>query len=357
MTRSTKLVLAAAGLSLLIGSIWWHNQPGETPGSSTGSKYSQLSEAAQKASGPETIAELRTTLDPLPKAEAVAWILRMLDSGRDAVTGQPFRIGSGGSLTEAPTLRVWLLDRLGQLDPTSAAKYSQRIYERLGSADEWAIALRNDWRVAVQTGGMASVRNRVLELLDNPGWAADPSIGFLEAFDVAVATLSWEAVPRFERWLTSGESRPLQKAAWLALDRLAIESPTDFTTQLNLNPGWLATQPSIRAGLMARANIAIETDRLAMEAYLRRGDLSEVEGQRFFELYPNVSGSVSQNLVTIARLVSLSEVAHRDQRALQGVRDWLERADFSRWHSNLKQAEARLIEACASAARGGILTP
>lgn len=333
------------------------NQPEQNSGTSTGSKFSELPEAAQKASGPKTIAELRITLDSLPKADAVAWILRMLDSGRDAGTGESFRIGSGGSLTGAPTLRVWLLDRLGQLDPTTAAKYSQRIYERFGSADEWAIAMRNDWRVAVQTGGIASVRNRVLELLDNPGWATDPSIGFLEAFDVAVATLSWEAVPRFERWLTSGESKPLQKAAWLALDRLAIESPTDFTTQLILNPEWLATQPSIRAGLMARANIAIEPDRLGVEAYLRRGDLSDVEGRRFFELYPNVTGSVSQNLVTVARLVSLSEAAHRDQRALQGVRDWLERPEFSRWHSNLKQAEARLIEACASAARGGILTP
>jgi hypothetical protein len=342
---------------LLIGSLWWHNQLGQNAGSSTGSKFSQLPEAAQKTSGPETIADLRITMDSLPKSEAVAWILRMLDSGRDAVTGQPFRIGTGGSLTGAPTLRVWLLDRLGQLDPTTAAKYSQRIYERHSSADEWALALRNDWRQALQTGGIASVRNRVLELLDDPDWAASPSLGFLEAFDVAVATMAWEAVPRFERWLTAGQPKPLQKGAWLALDRLATESPTDFAAQLTLNPAWLSTQPSIRAGLMARANIAIEPDRLAVEAYLRRNDLGEAEGGRFFELYPNVSGSVSQNLVTVPRLVSLTEAAHRDQRALQGVRAWRAQPEFARWRNHLNEAEARLVEACASAMRGGILTP
>jgi hypothetical protein len=314
-------------------------------------------EAVKNKPASSFIAELEAQLNAQLAADSARLIRELLESGVDAVTHQPFKIGPGGNLSTAPTFRVWLLDQFGRRSALEAAAYSSRIYETSTSADEWALALRNDWRVAVQAGRISEVRMRVLELLGNQSWAENPSVGFLEAFDVAVVSMAWEAIPRFEGWISEGKSKALLNGSWLALDRLAQEAPTDFSAQLIRNPNWLGSQPKLRAGLMARANLAVEPERLSVEAYLSRSDLSEPEVRRFFELFPNVNGTFSHNLVSEPRLVSLVEAAHRDRAALQGVRSWLGTPNFSKWRLYLTAAESRLVEACASAERGGVLTP
>ena len=49
------------------------------------------------------------------------------------------------------------------------------------SADEWALALRNVGRA---DNDAAYLRSKTEELITNPGWQANPSIGYLNAFDV-----------------------------------------------------------------------------------------------------------------------------------------------------------------------------
>lgn len=359
MTRRITKVSIVFGALLIVCLLFVREQKSPTfgVGQSATPGLIRWQEALKKKPAPSFISELQAYLNAQSVADGARLIRELLESGIDAVTSQSFKIGPGGNLSVAPTLRVWLLDQFGRLSAVEAAAYSQRIYEKSTSADEWALALRNDWRVAVQAGRISEVRVRVLELLGNQNWAENPSIGFLEAFDVAVVAMAWEAIPRFEHWITEGKSKALLNGSWLALDRLAQEAPSDFTAQLIRNPDWLGSQPKLRAGLMARANLAVEPERLSVEAYLSRSDLSEPEVRRFFELFPNVNGTFSHNLVSEPRLVSLVEAAHRDRAALQGVRNWMGRPNFSKWRTYLISAESRLVEACASAERGGVLTP
>lgn len=301
-------------------------------------------------------AEMSASLLATPKKEAMAALLFVLERGDDIVTGLPFKIGMGGNLTEAPTLRVWMLDQLGRLDAETAGDYAATIYARHDSADEWAVALRNDWRQAAPTGRIEAVRARALELLANEQWARQPSVGFLEALDISVATLTWEAVPQFERWLDPAESRALRAGAWIALDRLMMEVPEDFLPALVQNHQWLGSQPFLRAGLVARADLGSERQRRAVEVYLNRDDVGDLETKRFFELVPNAGATVSYNLVTTSRTPRPQRVAELDRMALATVREWRAKAKFPQWDLELTAAELRLSESVASAIRGGYLT-
>ncbi len=303
------------------------------------------------------LAVMAQALHTASPAAAVAALRALLDRGSDAPTGLAFRVGPGGDLAGAPTLRVWLLDQLSHINPADAASYAERIYARHDSADEWAIALRNDWREAASTGRIAPVRARALELLDDPVWAKQPSVGFLEALDLSVATMAWEAVPRLEQWLDPAQPKALRAGAWVALDRLTMEMPADFLPALAQNRDWLASQPLLRAGLMARADLSAVRERQAVEAYLQRADITALEGKRFFELLPNVSATVSYNLVTTVRIPTLQQAARLDRAALDQVDVWQAQPQFARWRIELTVAEMRLGESVASAVRGGILPP
>lgn len=322
---------------------------------------SRLRQLQQRmASGPTTdpsilLAELDRALHSVAKSEAVAALIALLDSGLDAKTGLKFKVGPGGNLGGAPTLRVWMLDQLGRLDAAAAAGYAAHIYARHDSADEWAVALRNDWRVAAPAGRIEGVRARTLELLNDEQWAREPSIGFLEALDLTVATVAWEVVPTLERWLELSRPKALRGGAWIALDRLTMEVPEDFLPVLAQRRDWLTTQPMVRAGLMARANLGAESERKAVETYLLRDDVGAAERERFFELLPNVSATVSYNLVTSARTPTPQHVARLDQAALTGLREWRGQARFSRYTGELAAAEMRLSESVSSAIRGGYL--
>ena len=303
------------------------------------------------------LAELEKALHAVPKSEAVAALIALLDSGLDAKTGLKFKVGPGGNLGGAPTLRVWMLDQLGRLDAAAAADYAGHIYARHDSADEWAIALRNDWREAAPTGRIGPVRARALELINDTEWAKEPSVGFLQALDLSVATMAWEAVPTLEKWLGPSQPTALRGGAWIALDRLTMEVPADFLPVLAQHRDWLTSQPMMRAGLMARADLAAESERKAVETYVLRDDVAATERERFFELLPNVSATVSYNLVTTARTPTPHQAARLDQAALAGVREWRAQQRFARLNSELITAETRLSESVASAVRGGYLQP
>ena len=67
--------------------------------------------------------------------------------GNDAVTQLDLTIGPGGVLGDASSLRVFLLDYLGQIDRPAAAALARQILTAPTSPDEWAISLRNVARV------------------------------------------------------------------------------------------------------------------------------------------------------------------------------------------------------------------
>jgi hypothetical protein len=284
--------------------------------------------------------------------EVAADLIRFLERGQDAVTGQRFRVGPEGTLQGWSTLRVWALDQLGVLAPAEAAGYAEQVFARSGSADEWALALRHVWRG--HRDPYATTRARVLELLQKPGWSKRPSDGFLEALDFTAATLAWEAIPILEGWLGGGAAPELRKGAWVALDRLVQEGPDEVLTALAGRADWLGTQSNLRAGLLARADVRRPAQRTAVEDYLLRPTLSSAEAARFFDLFPNVSGALSWSLATVPRPITAAEAADRDRASNRLLQAWQARPEFARWTEDVNRASRRLGAHIAAADRAGL---
>src|SRR5262249_19305615 len=149
-----------------------------------------------------------------------AAIRQFLDSGADAPTRQGFKIGAKGMLTEAPTLRVFLLDYLAQLDPGAAAAYAQTILQTKSSADEWAVALRNYALANPTPEAKRFLQEKARDMMLYEPWQKDPSVGYLEAFDVAVYAGGPDFAPTLADLVRQKENRAVAHAAYLALDRM-----------------------------------------------------------------------------------------------------------------------------------------
>jgi len=117
-----------------------------TPQSQAGTLAQSLSQLKDTES-PEQLIQLleglRTQLEALPRDEAIAFIRQYLESGQDMKFSLPFKLGSGGLLEMSPSLRSFLLDEWGRLDPTSAAEYAHTILDSSSVPAEWTLAMRN----------------------------------------------------------------------------------------------------------------------------------------------------------------------------------------------------------------------
>lgn len=133
---------------------------------------------------------LRDELLGLPQDEAVTRILDYLASGHDQSFKLPFKVGKGGWLVAAPTMRVWLLDILEEVDRSTAMQYAEDIFEKSEMSDEWAIALRSAALGRESDDGILNnadreyIKSRAFELLRNSDWESSPSAGYLESYDV-----------------------------------------------------------------------------------------------------------------------------------------------------------------------------
>jgi len=216
----------------------------------------------------------RELLDSEPRA-TIAAIRAFLATGEDAQTGQRFSIApGGGELDGAPAFRVWLLDILGVLDRTAgtgeAASVARGILEVKTSAAEWALALRNVAWGEPQAGPFLVAKFR--EMITFEPWLAAPSAGLLEAFDVAVLARDPSLLPLLGG-LVQGDRRELQRAAAMALDRMAEADPVPVMTYLNSHPDAFAQRPLLRADYFAKADLSQPPQRAALEMYLARPDV------------------------------------------------------------------------------------
>src|ERR1043166_8070359 len=90
----------------------------------------------------QCLGRLRNHLKSLGAEAASVAVQHALDSGADATTQLGFVLSPDGTLKEAPSLRVFLLDYLAQIDPKAAGAYAEKILSVSASPDEWAVSLR-----------------------------------------------------------------------------------------------------------------------------------------------------------------------------------------------------------------------
>ena len=66
------------------------------------------------------------------------------------------------------------------------------------------------------------LRAKTEELITNPEWQQNPSVGYLNAFDVLVHVGATESTPLLSDLIQRKDRRDLAHAGFLALDRLVL---------------------------------------------------------------------------------------------------------------------------------------
>ena len=275
--------------------------------------------------------ELRRVLRQSPTPEASAAIREFLSTKADAATGLGLKVGSDGVLAGAPTLRIFLLDQLGQIDPAGAAASGRAILDSMGSSDEWAVALRNCALGDAGAEGRTFVGEKLQAMLTYEPWLNNPSAGFLEAFDVAVHLGGTNLIPTLTGIVRMKENAAASHAAYLALDRLTIADAASTLAHLQANPE-----------LMAGREITRARERQLIEAYLLNPRLDLAELDKFAGLYPNANFMVSHNLLTGSATPDHAGLTARDAEALRLVRQWLSEPRFAHRQPQLQAIQRRL---------------
>lgn len=288
--------------------------------------------------------ELREYLRGLPKADALRIVQQFLATHGDANAPLDFKLSPDGSLTEAPTLRVWMLDTLSQLDPLAAAELARGILNDStgSSADEWAVALRDFARTRTSAEDHQYVEAKLRELFSRDAWRQQPSAGFLEAFDAIVYLKATSFTPDLAAMMTDKSRRDLPHAAFLTLDRLVLQEPAKVLGDLQAQPQLMAGREQTRANYFARADIRDAQQRGVLEQYLLDPQRSPQELETFAGLYPSGNYMVSNNLLTRTETPTQAQLAAKDRESLAVVEGWLSDPRFEKLQPQLRKIRDRL---------------
>lgn len=271
---------------------------------------------------PDSLASLREKLSAKPRSEAVGEIEGFLRKGKDRKTGLILKFGKEGTIEGWPTLRVFLLDLLLELDPEAAARISREVLSSKTSADEWAIALRNVAKGERIGGNRDYLRTRAEELITNPEWQAQPSVGYLNAFDVLVYTKSTESLPLLSRLIQRKERRDLAHASFLTMDRLVQGQPLDMLTRLKADHALQESRPEMTAQQFARADLRDISQQAIVKSWFLDPSRTPKQLQNFSAIFPNNNKLISHNLLTSQEQVSGADLTAHDRDVLAVIRDW-----------------------------------
>jgi hypothetical protein len=275
-----------------------------------------------------SLLDFRKSLTNMPKDEALALIRGFLASGEDRATGLSFEIAKDGSLSEWPTFRSFLLDALLSIDPAAAAAISREILASPTTADEWALALRNIARGEPLDESAPFLQRKTEELIANPAWQAEPSIGYLNAFDVLVHIEATGSTPLLSELVQRKDRKDLAHAGFLTLDRLVQRQPVDLLGRLAADRALQSSRPEMVAQQFARADVRDPGQREILKTWLLDPARTSAELRSFAGVYPNNNRFVSNNLLTVEATQSGDDLAAHDQAALQTVSAWAADAAF-----------------------------
>lgn len=304
----------------------------------------RLREKPGHADALQTLKDLQATLKDMPPEEAVAWIRSFLDSGRDQPTGLAFAIAPDGNLTEWPTFRTFLLDILLAVDPAAAATISRQVLTTPTSADEWALALRNVGRAEDPAASAAYLIERTQTLIANPDWQANPSVGYLNAFDVLVHTHATASTPLLSGLIQRKDRRDLAHASFLTLDRLVQSNPADVLPQLAADRALQQSRPEMVAQQFARADLRDEIQRDIVRNWLLDPARTGTELRSFAAVYPNNNRFISNNLLTSETQQSGASLAEHDRQVLEIINAWAQDPAFQPVKEHLHAMTARLSQ-------------
>ncbi len=292
----------------------------------------------------QELAEMRGALAAMPANEAVAAIRQFLDSKADAPTRFGFKLTASGTLDEAPTLRIFLLDEMARLDPSAAAEYAKVILASKDSPDEWAVALRNLAKGDASADGRTLLEQKTVELLQHEPWQQNPSVGFLEAFDAAVFVGGKKVMPALSDLVRRKDNQAVAHAAFLSLDRLVINDPVQTLTAMQSAPEWMEGREQTRANYFARGDVRDPRQRELLESYMLNPQITAAELEAFAGVYPNANFMISPNLLTENRTPERGALVARDAESLRVLQEWIADPRFAKQRPALEKISRRLEE-------------
>ncbi|MGB6222506.1 hypothetical protein [Haloferula sp.] len=286
-----------------------------------------LSGAENPGESAAILSELKEALFSMPREDAVEVIADFLsDSSGNAATGMSFAIGEGGKLDQPTSLRVALIDWLGQLDKQRAGEVAEQILSEPTHPDEWALCLRNyAWAHPDLEESSDYLIGKWEQMIGVESWMKEPSVGFLEAFDVVVHARAVELTPRLAEMLAdpSGNAGAVRHAAFLTMDRLVVASPAEMIAALDESAELLDGSDAMHAQMVARADLSEPEQRQQVEEFLLDPERSVEQLDVFAQIFPNANYMVSSNLLTTTIIPDGAERRRRDQAALSQVERWL----------------------------------
>ena len=302
----------------------------------------QLAGSDDGAANRKLLAELRQFLDSLPAQIASREVQNFLAENKDASTKLDMTVKPGGQLGDASSLRVFLLDYLGQIDRPTAGARAAQILSHYTTPDEWAVSLRNYAWANPAPANDEFLQAKSHELLRNPEWIKNPSAGFLEAFDTIVYAHGTTLTPELATLVRDKENRATSHAAYLTLDRLMITEPAAMLKQLVEQPGLMQGREQTRANFLARADVREPEQRALIEQYLMDPARTEQELTTFAGLYPNANYMISNNLLTPTATPKHEDLVAHDRAALEAVRAWQTDERFTKLKPHVETMRARL---------------
>ena len=305
-----------------------------------------LRQADGPAAEKKRLRGLREWLQSLGPATAVQEIRRFLDSGENTSLAQRFRVGPGGKLVGAPSLRSTLLDWLGRWNPEAAATIGRGELTSAGTAlppSEYVLHLRNVAWASAGDRPRGSDRTFLLThtraLLRHDPWMRDPTAAVAEAMDVVVYLEAVSLLPEVTGLLQKDNPPGMRAAAALGLERLVDRRPLEVLPEL-----MEADVPSVqRASSFARLHAANAEARRLLRAYLNSASIRESEKRTFLDYYPNLNNAISHNL--LSRQFLNTDLVSADKRlraAAAMVEQWLEAPALSGLYPRLKETKRRL---------------
>ena len=290
------------------------------------------------------LGELAAALAAMPRENASQAIQAILTSGIDVQTQIEFAVGEGGRLNGASTLRVFLLDYLGQIDPSSASAMARTILGKPEAPEEWAVCLRNFARANASPESREFLLDRLRVLLAHQPWRQNPATGYLEAFDVVVHVGGGQLVSDLAHLLRLTNNPAVAHASFLALDRLVIRDPIPVLAILAGDANLMQGREATRASCFARVDVSHPEQRRPVENYLTHPSLKAEELDAFADSFPNENYRISQNLLTVTPPRPGSVIAQRDRETLRVVEDWMKQERFLGILPQLEVIRKRLRE-------------
>ena len=255
-----------------------------------------------------------------PEATASA-VLEFLQTGQDLPTGLDFVVGEGG-LEEWPSLRTFLLELLGKMNPEMANLYAlETVIPEKKSAAEYAVALQILWNHGGAEKATSELASAWLGLLQQPDWAARTDAAWLESLDFA--TRIPEVAPVFletaTAWLAQGSAARFKIGALpLLCERMMLSQPRETLDLLVARPDLLGQGqgPSLRAEIFARTDPRDPGQTADLEQYLARLTPGGRETEKFFRSFPMRNYGLAPALSGIPDVPEAAVLREQTQAAL-----------------------------------------